>query len=381
MKILLTVEFYNPHKGGAEKVVENLAMYLADKGHDVTVATTYLPNRKETKIHGVKVEQFKLSGNSVSGIKGSKAEVERYRNLILGGGFDIIFNYAAQSWPTDLTLPLLSDIKSVKVFAPVGYSRLGARSYKKYFNLLPAYLKRYNALVYHSSGYQDFNFGKENGLESKAVVISNGALKKEFLSGAPLEFRKKFNVSTPYLAVVVAHHNFAKGHRFSIRAFKKMKRDDVTLAIIGDKFVSRGVRKIAHFMLDYLYCFFSGLFDKRIIFAGDGRELALSAYRDADIFMFGSSLECAPLVMYESFASKTPFVSRDVGNVSDYSDYVKIIKTPGEMAEAANHLLDNPNEREKISEKAFNFWQDGRVVEDIADQYEKLLEELNREHI
>ena len=57
MKILLTVELYNPHKGGAEKVVEDLAKGLVEKGHDVTVATTYMKSRKPGNVGGVKVER------------------------------------------------------------------------------------------------------------------------------------------------------------------------------------------------------------------------------------------------------------------------------------------------------------------------------------
>ena len=120
MKILLTVELYNPHKGGAEKVVEDLAVGLVGRGHDVTVATTHLVSRKESVINSVKIESFKLAGNLAGGIKGGKQEINRYQELLQSGEFDVVFNYAAQSWSTDLTLPILDKINTINILAPVG---------------------------------------------------------------------------------------------------------------------------------------------------------------------------------------------------------------------------------------------------------------------
>ena len=265
MKILLTVEFYNPDKGGAQKVVEDLANNLVKNGHKITVATTYLRERKGDVIDGVKIESFKIKGNSATGINGSKGEIERYRKLVKDGGFDVIFNYAAQSWPTDLTLPLLDKIDAVKLLAPVGYSRLHSARYKMYFNTLPTYLSRYDKLIYHSANYQDKVYGDFNDLSDKSVILHNGALISEFDDGMSAGIRDRLNVKTPNLVIDVSHHNVAKGHRFVIRAFRKMKRDDSTLVIAGDRMTSRGVRRLAHFLLDYLYCFFSSLFSKRII--------------------------------------------------------------------------------------------------------------------
>jgi len=380
VKILLTVGLYNPHRGGAEKVVEDLATSLMAKGHDVTVATAYLSWRGVADLRGVKVESFKLGGNTATGIKGDEQEIKRYRDFIINGEYDVVFNYTAQIWSTDLTFPILDKIKAVKILAPVGYSRLKSSRYKDYFKTLPAYLERYDKLVYHSPNYQDKIFGDESGLGDKAVVISNGALRSEFLANGKDKTRDQLRIKTPYLFIVVSHHNVAKGHRFVIRAFRKMKRKDATLVIIGDRMVSSRVNRVIHFMLDYMYCFVSSLLNKNIkLVDGKDRDDVLSLYKSADISFSGSWLECAPLVMYESFASKAPFISTDVGNVSDYKDYLKVIKTPSEMAKAADYLIDHPGERNALSKKAYDLWEKERSVEDIVGQYESLFESLNDE--
>jgi len=380
MNILLTVELYNPHKGGAEKVIEDLAIGLVDRGHDVTVATTDLHGRDKVDLRGVKVESFKLDGNFSTGIKGSKHEVTRYQDLLVNGGFDLVLNYAAQSWPTDLTFPVLKRIKSAKVIAPVGYSRLDSSHYKEYFNKLPVYLGRYNRIVYHSSNYQDKEYGDFNGLAEKSVVIMNGADSMEFLGDYDADIKKKLGIENKKLLITVAHHNVNKGHKFVIKAFKRMKRNDSTLVIIGERVTSRGIRKLAHFLLDYLYCFYSSITNKNIrLMGGDDRDFVLSMYRAADLHLYGSKLECAPLVMYESFASKTPFITTDVGNVSDYKDYLKIADTPDDMAAIANSLLNNKGERYTLAERAFELWKENYVIEDIIGEYEALFKMLNRE--
>jgi len=80
--------------------------------------------------------------------------------------------------------------------------------------------------------------------------------------------------------------------------------------------------------------------------------------------------------MYESFASKTPFVTTDVGNVIDYEKYLKIVGSPAEMAAAANKLLDNETERKTLAEDAYSVWQSSNVMEDLAGEYEKLFTDL-----
>jgi glycosyltransferase involved in cell wall biosynthesis len=43
----------------------------------------------------------------------------------------------------------------------------------------------------------------------------------------------------------------------------------------------------------------------------------LAAYHQADLFLFPSNIECSPLVLFESIASKTPFLTTDVGNAKE----------------------------------------------------------------
>ncbi len=378
MKILFTVEFYEPSKGGAQEVIKQMAERFAKDGHDASVATSYLPNRKSKNINGVKIEDFKISGNLVRGIDGDESEIKRYRNLLVNGDFDLILNYAAQIWTTDLMFEILDDISAKKILAPVGYSGLKNSKYSEYFKKLPGYLRKYDLLIYHSDSYQDFIFGEKNGLSNKSVTIHNGASYNESISESLIDVRKELGIKTKYLIISVANHYKAKGHDFVLRAFKKMNRKDVSLLIIGDKKVSYGWRRMVHFFYDYLWCWLSSKINKNIFLSeGKNRDFVVSAYKQADIFLFGSRVECAPLVMYEAFASKTIFVSTPVGNVPDYDGVVKIVKSEKDMASVANNLLDNESSRLAITENAYNEWLNkytwDKIYQDYKKEFEKIL--------
>src|SRR4051794_1989145 len=114
MKVLHTVEFYHPSTGGAQEVVRQISERLANRGHDVTVATSRLVNRSNAELNGVRIESFAISGNAASGCVG---ETERYRDFLLSGDFDIMMNYAAQQWATHLVSPVLHQIPYRKVIA------------------------------------------------------------------------------------------------------------------------------------------------------------------------------------------------------------------------------------------------------------------------
>lgn len=376
MRILHTVEFYEPRRGGAEEVIKQLSERMVLHGHEVTVATTYHPSRTSGYIQGVRIEQFRLSGNAAKGIRGDKEEVRRYQDL-LTQGFDVVVNYAAQNWPTDLALDVLYRITAKKVLVPCGYSGLHNPLYAAYFAQLPEKLKQYDALVYMSFDYQDKQFGDEHGVRDKAVYIPNGA-GEEFVELPMYNFKYKLDIQTPYVALCVSNHYLAKGHRFVIEAFRAMNRKDTTLVIIGKPLVSSGIKRtLGHFVLDYCRCFWSSLTKKNIrLVSTDDRRLILSAYAAADVFLSGSSVECAPLVMYESFASKTPFITRPAGNVADHKEVLKIVETPAEMARVANYILDDSETARDIAERAFLVWQKSHTWKSIVLQYEQLYKRI-----
>lgn len=363
MKILHTVEFYEPAKGGSEEVVRQISERLVQRGHEVTVATSYHPQRQFDTLNGVKIKQFKIQGNLVKGLKG---DIGSFENFLRMYEYDIIMNYAAQSWPTDISMKILTDIKAKKILMPVGYSKINNSAYSKYYLQLPGYLNKYDMLIYTSPNYHDKKFGDEHGFTERSAVIRNGASLEEF-STAPLGFRKKYRIDTKFMFLTVANHYFSKGHTFVIKSVNMLKRKDFSLVIIGEP-------PNAHSWYScYPYCLLHSKINRRIfVLRNVPREFVVSAYLEADAFLFGSKIECAPLVMYESFASHTPFITRNVGNVSDHLNIIHLVNTPEEMAGVLVNLMENPKFYKEIADCAYNEFLQSYNWEKITNQIEEI---------
>lgn len=366
MKILLTVEFYYAAGGGGiAEQARQIAETLSRLGHRVVVATGSCFGRPKN-IKGVEIREFLVSGNFVKGIRG---DVGEYKNFLLAQDYDALLNFAANVWTTDIALEISEKISKKKILSTPGLSRLGSAKYDAYYKKFYAKkLKNYDAIVYASASYRDKIFGDENGLSAKAVVIPNGASEEEFLKKPEQDFRKKHGIRSKYLAISVANHYFAKGHGFVISAWKKIKDMDLSLAIIGSPPARRG------WFSCYYSCLGKSALRKNLfVVRPDSREEVLSAYSQADLFLFGSKLECAPLVMYESFASKTPFISTKVGNVADYERFVELADSKEQMAQKAKALLLDEQRRDKMTKEAYDFWLKERTWSSIAKKYDEVL--------
>src|SRR5262245_51620052 len=109
MRILFCCQFYAPSIGGVQEVMRQLAERLAARGHDLTVATTKLVNRNFQELNGVKVREFEVSGNQLTGLRGSVVE---YARFVTSGSWDVVMINAAQQWTFDALWPVLDKIEA-----------------------------------------------------------------------------------------------------------------------------------------------------------------------------------------------------------------------------------------------------------------------------
>ena len=161
MNILHTVESYSPSVGGAQEVVKQISERLVQRGHTVTVATSSHPDRHIKNINGVHIEEFDVRGNSVYGIQG---EVERYQSFLRQGNFDIMMNYAAQQWATDLVYPVLDELPYKKIFIPCGFSGLYRPDYMNISISCPIFCAVMTHLIFHADDYRDTNFARQHNI-------------------------------------------------------------------------------------------------------------------------------------------------------------------------------------------------------------------------
>jgi hypothetical protein len=84
MRILITTCTYPPQADGVAEAAAVLARGLARRGHDVTVATEFQPDRKpDAPDASPRVMQFKLTGNASwrIGVQGGPEERAAYQNF------------------------------------------------------------------------------------------------------------------------------------------------------------------------------------------------------------------------------------------------------------------------------------------------------------
>lgn len=349
------------------------------RGHTVTVATTRLAGRKALTHNGVAIEEFSISGNEARGYSG---ETPRYQDFLLTGSFDIMMNYAAQQWSTDLALPILEHIPCKKVLAPCGFSGLYDTAYREYFAHMPERLKHYDHLVFHSQTYRDAEFADRHGLHHYSL-IPNGASEEEFGKDDP-GFRQKYGIPDDVsLLIAVSNHTPLKGHKLVLDAFRLARIDRAVLLIIGKPFGRLRCLPACKLTAWGIRMFSSG---KKVSILDLPRSDVLAAYHAGDIFLHGSQLECSPLVLFEAMASKTPFITTNCGNAKEIVSWGHggiaisgeqtpegiVISRPGDMARAIEDLAADPSYRRQLGENGYRAWKARFTWEHIATHYERL---------
>jgi len=377
MRILLCCELYSPSIGGVQEVMKQIAERLVRRGHDVTVATTALPTRRFDELNGVKVRGFRISGNYVRGMQG---EVSAYRQYVVSQDFDIVMIKAAQQWTFDALWSVLPKVKAGKVFIPCGFSGFYEPSYAEYFRTLPPILEQFDHLIFYASDYRDINFARNHGL-GRWSIIPNGASEEEFSAESDPSFRGRHGINPDeHLFLTVGSLARTKGHLDVANAFlhADLGGHPSTLILNGNELVPmewktaadtlksklqeylhviRGIyqeegfrfasRHVRHGLLkkvgislgrykaqkavpaksfkDSLLAVAVAVHqqsrNKRIIVTDLPRQDLVQAYMNSNLFLFASYVEYSPLVLFESAAAGTPFLSVPVGNAAEIAEW------------------------------------------------------------
>lgn len=373
MRILFCCQFYAPSIGGVQEVMRQLAERLAARGHDVMVATTKLSGRDFEELNGVQVREFEIEGNQARGLKG---QIEAYIRFVRSMPFDVIMINAAQQWTFDALWQVLDNIRAAKILIPCGFSGLYERTYADYFDQLPAVLRKFDHLVFNASDYRDIRFTKKHGI-GKFSIIPNGASEVEFAVDPDPLFRQRHSIGADdLLFLTVGSFTREKGHLEVASAFLladfdgrpatlilngngyrypenrsafRMMRDKVGSynQVVREAHESQGFgaacayvlhgvinkvgiragryatdrktfREDVQTVIDKIHSQGS---HKRVLMTDLPRPDLVQAYMNADLFVFASHIECSPLVLFESVAAGTPFLSVAAGNAAEIAEW------------------------------------------------------------
>lgn len=423
MKILFGSQFYTPSIGGVQEVMRQLAEEMVKCGHQVTVATTSDPNRKFQELNGVKIVQFDVTGNGASGMSG---EVRSYQDFVVKGQFDLVMVMAAQQWTFDALWPILDDLPlTKKVFIPCGFSGFYDPFFTQYFEKMPQVLEKFDQLVFHSSKYRDIDFARSQGL-TNFCIIPCGASEADFLVASDPGFKERNKIfNGDFLFLTVGSFTGLKGHRQVLEAFEQMRLPEgksATLILNGNKVSSFGdsaggfARKVikllrsrgTKYLLNQLVARSFKSVDaiekhvarvnwsqshKRALITDLPRHELVQAFLHADLFVFASNVEYSPLVLFETAAAGTPFLSVDVGNAPEIAEWTgagficpSVIDAEGytrvdanDLAEQMSALVDQQTHLIELGKKSRNIWRKNLTWAAIAKRYEQVFLNLVEE--
>jgi glycosyltransferase involved in cell wall biosynthesis len=246
------------------------------------------------------------------------------------------------------------------------------------------------------------------------MIITTGATADEFLSHNQLSIRKKFKIpSTAFLILSVGSHQGQKGHKEAVQIFDRAGIVNSVLLIVANtikvnkkSFKGKAISMIKDLLYKKIpetcpdFCLKAEKYynkmrswkvnKKRLIITDISRSETVAAYKDADVFLFPSNIECSPIVLFESNASKTPFLSTDVGNSVEMARWTgggMILPTNRDHHERSHADIDGSAKmleqfysdkklRINMAESGFKAWKERFTWEAIAEQYELMYKDL-----
>jgi L-malate glycosyltransferase len=436
MRLLFCCESYWPHRGGVQEVIRQIAERMAARGHDVSVATRIHPDRKTNVHNGVRIHAFRVTGNLVTGIRG---EADRYRKFLTAFDGDAILIKAAQQWSFDSLWPVIDQIKARKVFVPCGFSSFYEPSFKEYFRQLPDILRKFDHLIFYAEHYRDIDFVRANGMTNLSI-IPNGASEAEFGRSGRQDGRLREQLGIPasdLVLLTVGAPVSAKGHEIVAEAFAQadLGGRGATLILNGNwsvgrfglyrvrtvfqlffrpetirkgiqLFRERGIRAVIDRLFpkppeqrskvegvsdnssDKMDCAVVAAPAQKTVLRLDlPREKVVDAFFEADLFVFASKVEYSPLVLFESAAAGTPFLTVPAGNASeivrwtgggwlcpadvDNRGYVKV--SPEILAREMEKGIRAPDYLRKLGDAGRQAWLDRFTWAEIVKSYELIL--------
>lgn len=410
MRILLACELFYPSVGGVQEVMRQLGERFAAVGHEVVVATSRLPERQSRQIGGITVEEFRVSGNLVRGMTG---EVDRYREYILRQDYDILMVKAAQQWTFDALVPVLDSIKRPKIFVPCGFSGLFDLRYADYFRSMPAWLRKFDQLIFYASEYRDIDMAQKHGLNN-IRILTNGADEREFKVRKDRTFRSRHAIpDNAFVVMTVGSLTGLKGHVELAEAFDQcnlwpapacliLVANTIRIPARGLRHsVKRWLRPVLKLLgysatpltpeaeLNEVLGRINATPGKQAILADLPRAEVIQTYLNSNLFVLASKIEYSPLVLFEAAAAGLPFLSVPVGNAAeiarwtgggticdakiDSSGYTQV--DPRELAKHIESLAAQPDTLAFLGASGRRAWEQRFSWNRIFRSYEMIFEE------
>lgn len=385
MEILITSFTFPPQANGVAHVAYQHAMGFIEHGHKVTIATGFDPQRDcKTFPPGLEVVQFKVSGNANIRTR-YRGEIKAYQEFIGSFTGDIICCHCWQTWVTDLAVKSFPYTKAKKILVSHGVSANGRRGWPKSFPSwvlwrpyvwwsMPKIMRSFDHIVFISNKFDHDRFYDRllaNRLKYNDIsVIPNGVDLNDH-DKVSYNFRRQYNIGDKRIILCVGKYNKGKNEEMVLSAFIAANLENAVLVLIGPK------KNDYSNMLENIWNRYkiTQRNSEFICLENVSKEVILSAYKAADLYLCGSVTECFPLVILDAMASGTPFISTDVGCVRDFQGGI-LVQSTVEMTRGIRDLMNNSKLRNKLGSMGRLSCEDKYNWNKIINEYQRLFERL-----
>jgi glycosyltransferase involved in cell wall biosynthesis len=224
----------------------------------------------------------------------------------------------------------------------------------------------------------DRKFYEEFGL-ADPMVVRNGVDFEQWRT-APLAVRARWNLGAAPWLITVSNHAGVKRHERFFEVIKAVRRaiPSARGTLIGNSHRAEtlglgrfGVRGGCWYKCRLAALRTPGVTLRSAVPRGE----VMSAVKEADILLVTSESEASPLVVLESMAAGTPWISLDVGCVRDHTGGV-VVASRHEMADAAVRLLQDSAHREKLGAEGTALARSRHDWAHIVTGYEQMYRDL-----
>jgi len=349
-------------QGGVEAHVENLAVEMAKKGHDVFVYTRpYYTNKKLKEYKGVKliflpsIQTKHLDAISHTFLASIHA---------LFQNFDIIHYHAVGPAIFSFIPRLFSKAKVIGTFHCIDrFHQKWGRFARTILRIGEWAICTFPHLTIVVSPHIQKYCLKEYAKET--LLIPNGFKIDDNFED---DILKKYNLTSKKYFIAVSRIIKHKGLHYSIEAFKKLNNPEYKLVIVGDTFYNQKYK-------EYLNKISKD--EKNIIFTGLQKGEALNKlFTNAFSFILASEDEGLSITLLEAMAHGIPVIASII-DANMYFIEKSVVysfenRNIDDLKNKMEYVLSHPEENKKISEKAEKFVKENFSWDNIGNKIDKI---------
>lgn len=357
MKLLLVIDCFC-RKGGAEKLVMDLALELKSRGVFVDILSIATPPSYEIDFvecansNGIKT--YCLSKGNIY----NPLIIFKLRQFLLKNVYDIIHVHL---FPALYYVAIACGMRNCLVYTE--HSTDNRRRHAWYGRMLDRWIYRKYSKVVAISEQVNRNLVDHLGY-CNTVVIHNGIKVQNFHNAQVIDKKKLIGADVNNLKIITMCARFvpSKDYVTLIKSIKLLPTN-IHLVCVGD-----GPDRIEC----EKFCESIDVKD-RVHFLGIRKDVD-RIFKSSDLIVLSTAYEGFSISMLEAMASGTPFIASDVVGVRDLvSEYVPLFpyKDYDALAEMIKDIISNNHFRETIILKCLSF-ANKFDISIVADKYLKL---------